>query len=281
MTGAMQPIKADQLLASYTRELILLAGKDGVGKSSAICSTASFVQMMWPSATFNVIDTEHKFGSALKSFGEDAPHNIDYWPVADMNQATSVLRAILTGHKPGDWIAVESMARVWERSQNLAYEAVAGVSRIEYLEAKLNSEWLGPDGNKIVKKASPIPRPDDFWAVAKGAHDSAFLDLLTNCGDLNVVMTTTLKPPPKDMGGRSFDNKDRAILRAELGIDLNMDGAPRLPYYVETMCLLELAAGKVTCRVLRDNNSTHENTRPSFAVTGRKDWAMMFWQECR
>ena len=80
---------------------------------------------------------------------------------------------------------------------------------------------------------------------------------------------------------RSFDSKDRKIMRAELGIDLNLDGAPRLPYYFETMALLELAEGRVTCRILRDNNSQRDNTRPTFTVADRKSWAMAFMGECR
>ena len=178
----LTPQTSEQLLASYTRELILLAGKDGVGKSCAIVSMAQFVAMTAPSATFHVIDSEHKLGSALKSYGQDAPCNIRYWPVADMNQATFALRTVLTEHKPGDWLAVESMARMWERGlQNLGYEAVAGVSKIEYLDARLNS--VLPTG--AIRKNSPIPNPDNFWPVVKGAHDAGFLDLITGCGDLN------------------------------------------------------------------------------------------------
>lgn len=279
MPANMQPQTTADLLATYSREFLLLSGKDGVGKSSALVSLAAYVEMLWPDAKFNVIDTEHKFGSALKSFGDNAPRNLLYWPVADMNEATAALRAILSNHKPGDWVAVESMARLWERAQNLAYEAVAGVSRVEYLEAKLNSTIVGKDGQQTIRKNSPIPRPDDFWAIAKGAHDAAFLDLLTSTRDINVAITTTIKPYKAD--SNRFESKDRAVLRAELGIDLNMDGAPRLSYYVETMILLELAAGKVSARVLRDNNSKRQETRPTFHVPDRQGFAMAFYGECR
>lgn len=277
----MQPQSSQQLLDSYTRELILLAGKDGVGKSCAIVSMASFVAITAPTATFHVIDSEGKFASALKSYGEDAPRNIAYWPVADMNQATGALRGVLAARKPGDWLAVESMARLWERAQNLGYEAITGVSKIEYIEAKLNTEFKGKFGN-AVKKDSPIPRPDDFWPVVKGAHDAAFLDLITGTPDLNCLLTTTVKAPPKAREGqRDFDSKNRKILRAELGIDMNLDGAPRLPYYFETLAMLEYASGSVSCHVLRDNNSKHEVTRPTFAVEDRKAFAMQFMATCR
>ena len=272
----VRPQSSAELLASYTRELILCAGKDGIGKSCALVSMAAFVAMMQPEAAFNVIDTEHKFGSALKSFGEDAPHNIRYFPCNDMNQVTAAARTVVQGHRPGDWLAAESMARIWERAQNLGYEAIAGVSKIEYLEMKENE--VTPKG--LPRKKSPIPDPDNFWQVVKGAHDAAFLDLICNCTDLNVMLTTTVKPPAKERQNRE-ENKDRKILRAELGIDLNLDGAPRLPYYVETMVLMQMEQGKVSCRVLRDNNSRNENTRPTFDVPDRKSWAMSFMAACR
>lgn len=277
-TNAVVVQTAEQLLGSYTRELMLVAGKDGCGKSSSVVSLAMFVQMTSPEAQFYVIDSENKFGSAMKSFGEDAPRNIQYYFVADMNQATAAIRDVLRRHKPGDWLAVESMARIWERSQNLAYLAIAGVSKIEYLEMKVNEKT--PAG--AIRKNSPIPNPDDFWAIAKGAHDGAFLDLITNAGDLNCILSTTCKKPPEPrQGQRDFESKDRKILRAELGIDMNLDGAPRLPYYFEMMCLLELEGGKVRCRILRDNLSRKDNTRPTFDVPSRKDWAMCFFSECR
>lgn len=269
---------AEQLLSSYTRELILLCGKDGCGKSSAIVSLAAFVAMTQPEAEFNVIDSERKFGSALKSFEADAPRNIRYYPVADMNQSTAAIRDVLKRHKPGDWLAVESMSRIWDQAQNLTYLAVAGVSKIEYLEMKINEQTK----TGVIRKNSPIPNPDEFWQICKGAHDGAFVDLITNAGDLNCILTTTVKRPPEDRGGgRSYDSKDRKILRAELGIDMNLDGAPRLPYYVETMCLMEMEQGKVRCRMLRDNNSQKDQTRPTFDVADRKAWAMCFYSECR
>lgn len=277
-TNAVVVQTAEQLLSSYTRELMLLCGKDGVGKSSAIVSLAAFVQMMQPDAEFNVIDSEHKFGSALKSFGSDAPHNIRYYPVSNMNHATAAIRDVLKRHKPGDWLAVESMARIWDQAQNLTYLAIAGVNKIEYLEMKINEQTK----TGTIRKNSPIPDPEQFWQICKGAHDGAFVDLITSAGDLNCIMTTTCKKPPEPRSGqRDYDSKDRKILRAELGIDMNLDGAPRLPYYVETMCLLELEQGKVRCRVLRDNHSQKDQTRPTFDVKDKKDWAGAFQENCR
>lgn len=262
------PQTSDDLVGSFDPELIMLCGKDGVGKSSAIVSMAAWVAVEHPEATFNVIDTENKFKAALKAYGPDYPKNISYYKADTMNDVTNAISSIASGAKLGDWCAVESMARVWERAQNLGYESVAGVSKIEYLERKRS--------DKSIK--SPIPKPDDFWAIVKGAHDAAFFDLITQSDYLNTILTTTVTKPRSE--GFIKESADRKGIRAELGIDVGLDGAPRLPYYIKTMALLEVSGGKVTCRVLRDNLTTGEG-RVEFEVPDKRAFAPYFYGTCR
>lgn len=267
------PLKAqtsEELLDGQPlREFILLAGKDSVGKSSAVVSLAKHVEDTTPTAVVYVIDTENKFKSALKSFGMDAPKNIRYFKAETMNDATMALAAVLTVKKPGDWLAVESMSRMWDRAQNLGYETIAGVSKAEYLERRPRSG----------KGSGPIPEPDQFWQIVKGAHDGAFIDLLSQCDDLNVILTTTIKKKEKE--GYYKESADRKALKVELGIDVGLEGAPRLPYFMETLVLMDRVSGDVSCRVLRDNLSTKDDTRPEFAVPDKKSWAPMFFGTCR
>ena len=260
----------DMMAGGPVREFIMLAGKDSTGKTCAVLSLAMYIQMTQPEAKFYIIDTENKVKGALRSFGADAPANIVYYKVGNMNEVTEVIAKVIEQHSPGDWLATESLARVWERAQDLGYQAIEGVSKVEFLERKRL--------DKNIK--SPIPRPDDFWAVVKGAHDGAFFDLLTQMDDLNCVFTTTIAKAKPDYGNRK-ENADRKALRIELGIDSNLEGAPRLPYYVETLCLLDLVAGNVTCRVLRDNLSTAESSRLEFEVPDKKSWGLQFYANCR
>jgi len=205
----------------------------------------------------------------MKSFGADAPTNIIYYKTETMNQVTGVVADVIEKHKPGDWLAVESMSRMWERAQDLGYLVKEGVSKVEYLERKREK------GGK-----SPVPgNVGDFWAIVKGAHDGAFFDLLTQQEDLNCIFTTTIAKPPKE--GFIKENVDRKAIRVELGIDSNLEGAPRLPYYLETLCILDVKAGVVSCRVLRDNLSAQDPSRIEFDIPSRKDWALMFWANCR
>jgi hypothetical protein len=254
------------------REFILLAGKDSVGKSCAIVSLAWYVEnVLNPEAKFFVIDSENKFRTALRSFGADAPKNIVYYKVDDMNQVTWVTDQVMRQHRPGDWLACESMSRIWERAQDLGYMTVSGYMKAEYMEAR--AAMAG-------KKAPVTPSPDQLWSVTKGAHDVAFLDRLTQCDTLNVILTTTISRPPKDNAFMK-ESAERKALRLEVGIDSGIEGAPRLPYYVESLLLLELKNGKVTCRVLRDNLSANDETRGEFPVSDKKSWATEFYSNCR
>jgi hypothetical protein len=249
------------------RELILLAGKDGVGKSSAIVSLAWYVEQMNPAAKFYVIDTENKFKSALRSFGADAPGNVLYYKTSNMNEVTTALGGIMDKHKSGDWLAVESMGPIWDQAQDLAYQAIVGVSKAEFLEKKGRGK-------------GPIPQPDDFWKIAKGAYDGAFLDVIRGCEDMNIILTSIAKPIKAD-GGFIKESKDRKAFRIEVGMDANLSGSPTMPSIVETLCMLELNQGAVTCRVLRDNLSTVDPSRVEFEVPSRRDWAVTFWANCR
>jgi len=225
---------------------------------------------MTPEATVYVVDSENKFKGAMRSFGADAPTNIVYFKTSNMNEVTSSTAMILERHKPGDWLAVESLSRIWEYAQDLGYQAIEGIGKIEYLERR----------REKTQRGSPIPRPDEFWAVVKGAHDSAFFQLLTQVDTLNVICTTTIAKPPKERVNLK-ENIDRKALRVELGIDSNLEGAPRLPYYVESLAMLDLVSGNVTCRMLRDNLSTKDESRNEFPVPDKKSWGFAFYENCR
>jgi hypothetical protein len=256
-----------ELLSYPNREFMLIGGKDGVGKSSSAVSIAWWVQQLKPDATVNVIDSENKFKSALRSFGSDRPTNIQYYKVGNMNEVTGVVASVMEGHAPGDWLIIESMGPIWDMAQDLAYQSIAGVTKAEYLEKKQ-------------KGKGPIPSPDDFWKIAKGAYDGAFLDPIRQSEDLNVLLTSVAKPVKAD-GGFMKENKDRKQFRIEVGMDANLSGSPTMPSVVETLCLLELNQGAVTCRVLRDNLSVRDVGRCEFDIPGRRDFGLTFWSECR
>lgn len=273
------PLTGDDLLKGPTlREFMLIGGKDGAGKSSAIAAIARFqAQVGNPGGHFYVIDSENKFKAALLGLGDEIPKNLTYIRIKDMNEGTEAIQWVMNQYKPGDWLGVESMSRIWERAQDLGYLAVTGLEKAQYLEQRREKV------RKLTgtSPAPVTPQPDQLWSIAKGAHDGAFLDLLAQVDDLNVVLSTTISRPPREGGGFRKENQDRKDARIEFGIDSGIDGAPRLPYYVSTFCLLDLKQGQVTCKVLRDNLSRLENPRVEFPVTDKKSFGYDFFSNCR
>lgn len=277
--SGITPITGDALLQGPAlREFILLGGKDGSGKSSAIAAIARFqAQVGNPGGHFFMLDSENKWKAALLGLGTDIPPNLTYIRIRDMNEATEAIQWVFDQYKPGDWLAVESMSRVWERAQDLGYLAVTGLEKAQYLEQRREKV------RKLTGTApAPVtPQPDQLWSIAKGAHDGAFLDLIAQADDLNVVLSTTISRPPREGGGFRKENVDRKEARIEFGIDSGIDGAPRLPYYVSTFCLLDLKQGQVTCKVLRDNLSRLENPRVEFLVADKRSFGYDFFSACR
>lgn len=276
----IKPVSTADILAMPRREFFLLIGKDGAGKSCAIVSMASWVQVLWPEATFWVIDSENKFATALKSFAGDAPTNIQMLQVEDMNGVTDAWAYVNAKRKAGDWLAVESMSRIWERTQDMAYLATSGFDKAGYLEKR--KEWLEANPGKKSQAPIVIPKPDQFWSIAKGAHDGAFLDPISQASSLNVVLSAFVGKPPKENASSPIkENVDRKEARIEYGLDAGIEGAPRLPSYVQTTCMFTVRDGKVKCRVLRDDNTRLESPRIEFDVESRKAFGMRFWTECR
>lgn len=277
---------ADEMLNDTTplRELLEIGGKDSSGKTTFLVSMLRFLELFRPEAHGFVIDSEKKFRSILKSFGADAPRNFTYYPVDGMGEAISSLDDVMAKRNPGDWVMVESASRLWEFAQGYGYETLAGVTKKEYLDARVGDKM--PTG--IVKKNSPIPFPSTedmdrkFWPMVKNAHDGQFFNRLTEPEDLNVIFTTTIARPKKeDQNSKVKESPDRKALRVELGIDANLEGAPRLPYFPETLCLFHLERGQFTCQVLRDNLSQSDNSRTTFTITDKKLGGTAFEYWCR
>lgn len=263
-------IPASELLNVSTREFIILAGKDGVGKTNALISLAEFVTQIQPDATFYVIDMENKFDLALTSYGS-VPANLQLYKCETMNDATEAAADIVAKHQKGDWVAAESGGRLWERAQDLGYQAIKGMTKAEWMERR---RATAPG-----QKQPPVtPSPDELWSIIKGAHDTAFMDLFAQTRSLNVVISTGVAKVKEARSNRK-ESQERVDFRAETGIDLNLEGAPRLPYYAVTGVLLERQNGNVTGRIWRDNISKLDDPAITFAVPTRRDFAIQFWTE--
>jgi len=276
------PLTSSDLLATEAgREFILIGGKDGVGKTSALVSIAMIVNgkvddldgcvVFNPVAKVYVLDTEHKFASVYRQFGGNAPDNIIYYYCQTMDELLAAFGKVMQDVHSGDWIMVESAARIWEHAQDLAYREVSGMSKAEFLAKRREAEG---------KKGSPIPQPDHFWNIVKSAHDAEFVQVLVGRDDINVAVTTIVTKPPREAPNRS-ENVDRKALRVEFGLDASLGGAPTLPYQPETLVLLDRIRGDVRANVLRDNNSVLDNGAIDFWVPNKKSFGLEWMRNCR
>lgn len=286
-TDSPVPLTSSDLSAGAKgREFILIGGKDGVGKTCALMSIAMAVNgkldvgdieccvpIINPSAKVFVLDTEHKFASVYRQFGSSAPDNIIYYYCQTMDALLSASEKVWQDIKPGDWVMPESMARIWEHAQDLAYREISGMSKSEYL-TKLREH------GEVGGKKGPIPQPDNFWNIAKTAHDGEFLQVLVARDDINVVMTTIIVRPPREAPNRK-ENIDRKELRMEFGLDAGLGGTPTLPYQPETLVLLDRVRGEVKASVLRDNNSVLDDGRVEFWLPGKKSFGPAWMRNCR
>lgn len=263
---------SNDLQSSDRREAILFCGRYGSGKTCAEIALLKMMEDLTGCQSF-VIDIERKFRSALDSFGGDAPRNLRYRAVKDMNEASAALEMALSSAQPGDWVCLETLPRFWQGSQDLAYQAIAGVSKVEFLERKRK--------DKSIK--SPIPHPDDFWPIANGSQYGGFFDLLMERQDVNIVAATTIKKAKsreEEERSKIKTSAERRTLRMELGVDFDIEGPPRALSYIETICYLTMNGGSVHCQVLRDNWFKGDDL-PSFDIPDRKAFGMEWYASCR
>lgn len=255
-------------------ESILIVAKDKVGKSSALLSMAVFIIRYFGSDVW-VIDTENGIPPILASWNRAGllmpeASMFHYWHVTNMNEVLSAFDQIMERHQRGDWVMVDSMGKTWEMAQDHGYKLQSGMLKEEYL-AKRRAQG----GGRV--KGSPLPPdPDKFWNVVKDAHDANFMDAMQQDSSINYLWIAGLNKPPN-----TRDNKDRANFRDESGIDMNVLGAPKLPYTPDTVILLRKKGGKVVANVLGDRNAVRDEPKVEYDILNRHDFASAFYYESR
>jgi len=248
-------ITPEKLRETQEKEFILLIGHPSSGKSFSCLTMAQYWQAFHPEAKVFILDTERGIKKLLDRQFPDLS-NFLYWFVSDAEEAIRAVKETkkLVSSERNDLLIFESLSRNWEQAQDLASQAVTGMPRDEWL-----SKWVRE--TKLVKeKGSPIPHPDLFWPIAKDAHVRNILDVFSNELKIlcNIVCTTTLPPgrsPVREKGLRA------EIAREFLGIEITPDGAPRNPYYFDTVILLEQDHEGFFGKVLKDRGFKHKLER--------------------
>ena len=241
----MKPITHANLADYKPREYILLAGHPGTGKSTAMLSVAELNKRLHPDSIMYVIDTENGF---LKIWQYSYPKvdNVQLYICRDMDEVIQTFDEIVPKLKSTDWLAIESMSRIWEYAQNLGYTEITGLTKAEYLTQRLA---------KTGTKDPVTPDPSNLWQIAKDAQNRCFLDVIQlldpelNKNGCNIIMSASLGAAP---GDRPNQSAERKAVREALGVTMNIEGVPRLPYYPDTVLLLTNQFDGYWVRVLKD-----------------------------
>ena len=244
---------AAQMRALPTRELLLIIGHPGCGKSRFILSLARYWELLHENATVRIIDTEHGLSKLLKEQFADI-ENVEIAEVNDADETIAAISEVSELAKPDDWVCFESLGRNWEDSQDLASMTIVGMPKSEYL-----SQWLA----KTKGKGSPVPQGDMYWQIAKDAHVRNVVNKLTRLSKkCHVLVTTTLPPEKPNFRGK---NKTREEVAGFLGITVSPDGAPRNAYYFDTVVMMMQDNEGYWGSVLKDRGYTIDPDR--FLIT--------------
>lgn len=254
MSAKPMPMTAAEFKSWNGPEYILLMGHSNSGKSDAILCMAHYWRTVLQRQVY-ILDTE---GGILKVWRSPLrPYHdaitpgdgVSYYRVSTVDEFVICLgETILPQVKKGDLLCVESVGRVWEHSQDIAYTVTTGMGKAEFLERRIAQFISLRTAGKEVSLGSPIADPDKFWQVAKHYNNRAFLDLFSPEPPCDVVLSTPLGPDRP----RERQSKQRQEVKNFLGTNLVPDGSPRTAYYPDTIILMSEDSDGFHATVVKD-----------------------------
>lgn len=239
------------------RELIIILGHAGSGKSAAILQVAEEIQ-----STMYIIDTEN---GILKMWKNQYPSlkNIKLYLVTSMDDVLTALAEITQQIQANDWIAIESMSRIWELAQDTAYEEITGMAKSEYLQSRTSK--------------SPIPSPDEFWQIVSSLYSRGLIGKIVKLDPIlaeiskekgcNVLTTTLIKKE----GVEKLISARRKYAQ-EIGVTVLHEGSPRLLSYFDTVIHTKYENGEFSAQILKDRGYQTPGRVVSFRVEN-------FWRD--
>jgi len=251
------------------RENILLIGHSDTGKSTDIVMIAEAIR---GKGRVFVIDTENGIIKVWKNLFRHVD-NLELILCASIDDVLKTFEELQREVQPQDWIAFESMAKIWEMAQDKAYLEVAGMTKAEYLVTK-------------DKAQSPVPQPQFFWQIAKHYYEGGIIDPMRDLDPMmaelvkraksagcNIIATTLLAKERPD-----FMESRRRQIAQELGFNILWEGSPRLPSYFDTVVVTSKPGGEFRAAVIKDRGYERPKLIVEFEV---KQFWHDFQQNCR
>lgn len=217
----------------YLPESYLIYGFPSSGKTETILAWAE----LHPEAKVYVLDADNKFRRVWLA---KYPHlkNIVHYGVTNWQDVLGAfdavkkeLEAMPMAQREQQCIALESVDKFWDWSQQDYLLKFKGMTRAEYLQA-LKKE-ADPEKLGISDKDSQT-----YWRLVKDSHNTDVLDYIVDQLRCNLIMTSPAMPL-STVTNKGKPQESNEVLELYGGFGYKPEGEKRNGYRVETIILLE------------------------------------------
>lgn len=193
----------DDLDRMLDREVILLGGSPGSGKSFSVAALVS--DGLEQGFKVAVLDRDRGLHKVIRElFGDDKPENLAYFLLDEWAKAEEAANYALENLGPGDWFVFEMIGSIWDFAQT-------EYSRLVYDEGLTNHIMLlRAEAQEIIRQQGVDPKSKEArkitgekigfsgldgrqdWSLIKRMHNNELFDKLIIRGDFNILSTTSM-----------------------------------------------------------------------------------------
>jgi len=216
------------------RERICLMGSSGSGKTRSWLSIAEMARKTRSDARFYVVDTDEAAHTMMwRGFPKlFEAGTVEVEVATDYREVYAALEKFLKVVKPGDWLIVDLMSKLWEMAQDFYVEEVYGEDKASFFLAKRQDMQ---EASKKNKNFQPFEGWLD-WPVIKAQYTKlSNMAFLKHRG--NVLVCTGAQPLNRGGMGGAGDPKD--IIETFAHIGARPEGEKRMAHSLHTVMFMQ------------------------------------------
>ncbi|MHB8995450.1 MAG: DEAD/DEAH box helicase family protein [Armatimonadota bacterium] len=225
------------------QERILAFGAAGSGKSTAWLETAKWLQAAGSLATFWVLDTDRSAGRMMAGEKFAGLHQVKIAPCTNWSELVAATDAALDRARPGDWLVVDMVDKVWEYAQAHFVQTMHGKDMDAYLLQVRKA--LGANS----KNLKPFEGMVD-WPCINGLYKGWSDRTLMNDRGIHVFGVSPMKAIDERLTGDE-------IKEAFGNIGVYPSGQKHLAHAFHTVLLMAQGKGNIwSCHTAKDRERT-------------------------
>ena len=190
----------DSLEAFLNREVILLAGGPGSGKSFSVAKLCQ--DGLEEGFNVVVVDRDRGLAKAVQEVCGTIPENLDYFLADEWSKIPAAIDHAFNILGPNDWFVFEMLGGIWESAQTEFSRLVYGekvIDRILSLRAAAQKTideggLTGKDARKEMGRQTGFKGLDGIydWVAIRDMHNYEAIERVILRGNFNVLSTTSL-----------------------------------------------------------------------------------------